>query len=64
MRQALIQMLEEPYRSALTGEEPVSVRVARRILVELRSGELKLTIEPYDTDKMACKVNWASNGGL
>lgn len=35
-----------------------------RILRELETGELTLTVEPYDVTRLCAKVNWASNGGL
>jgi len=37
---------------------------ARDVRTRMDSGEYTLTVEPFDTDRIACHVNWASNGGL
>lgn len=35
-----------------------------RVLRELASGELQLTVRAIDVTRITAKVNWASNGGL
>ena len=59
VRAALRDMIEKSYDTA-----GLSASRAQEARTGLASGEYTLTVEPFDTDRIACNVNWASNGGL
>lgn len=39
-------------------------RHAQGVVDKIDSGELAITVEPFDIASMSAEVNWASNGGF
>ena len=64
IRTALATMVREYTYKDTYGARSPSYERAKAYVDGLASGEYVMYVEPYDTDLLACEVNWASNGGI
>lgn len=51
------------YESEHYSLEP-DCKKAKRLLVDIASGKMVVSVEPIDITQIVAKVNWACNGGI